>query len=104
MLTDLIKQLRDIGSTQAGILYTESGIAWHPANILLTAANELERLSVYHEMTKSLADEVYRQRMTSDQLYSDMYALSQVVEALTGKHIPMSPGMQAWEEARNVQC
>jgi hypothetical protein len=36
--------LRRIGSQQAGSLTTESGEVWHPANLLLQAADEIDAL------------------------------------------------------------
>lgn len=100
MIHKLIEDLRHVGSTQAGALMTEDGTVWHPANLLLIAADELERLSKYYEVTKSLADEVYRHRSAADQLYADLYMLSQVYEALTGKQFTKLAGMELWEEMR----
>lgn len=39
-----VDDLRRIGSSQAGALKTEDGEVWHPANLLLPAANEIEEL------------------------------------------------------------
>jgi hypothetical protein len=49
-----IQRLRDIGNSAPGCLTTETGIVWHPANELLGAAKEIERLRSALQM---IADE-----------------------------------------------
>jgi hypothetical protein len=41
----LAADLRRIGTQQAGLLATESGELWHPANLLLPAADALDALA-----------------------------------------------------------
>ena len=98
MTSELITELRRVGCTQKGTLETEDGTVWHPANLLLMAANEVERLTLYVESTKTLFDELLKHKRVAEQLYADMYAMKSVLEALTDKKIHGLKGMKEWEE------
>jgi hypothetical protein len=42
--TDIVDTLRRIGHQQAGLLETETGELWHPVDVLLGAADEIDWL------------------------------------------------------------
>lgn len=49
-----VERLKAIGNSAPGCLTTETGIVWHPANELLGAAKEIERL---RQALQMIADE-----------------------------------------------
>lgn len=42
--SDILQVLRRVGRWQAGLLETEDGELWHPVDVLLGAADEIEYL------------------------------------------------------------
>lgn len=49
----IVEDLRRIGSSQAGALETETGEVWHPANLMLLAADKIEKLNSHMLRLKS---------------------------------------------------
>lgn len=56
----LIDDLRRIGASQAGALTTETGETWHPACLLLPAADELEAKERESDLAKRALDVMMR--------------------------------------------
>lgn len=48
--SEIVEALRRIGGEQAGLLRTDSGELWHPIDVLLTAADEIEFLRAIADM------------------------------------------------------